>query len=152
MKKLSFALFAVFFILTNSFKSAEEIKWVDFNTGYATAQKKKKIMLVDVYTDWCGWCKVMDRETYAKSEIAAIVNKDFVPIKFNPEVRDQVYTYEGKKYSGMELQGVISNHQIRGYPATMFIDTKTKKSSLISGYKNAKEFTDILNNVKNELK
>lgn len=152
MKKLSFALFAVFFILTNSFKPAEEIKWVDFNTGYEAAQKKKKIMLVDVYTDWCGWCKVMDRETYAKSEIAEIINKDFIAIKFNPEKNGVSYTYEGKKYNGQELQGVISNHQIRGYPATLFINTKNKKTSLISGYKNANEFSEILNNTKTALK
>jgi thiol-disulfide isomerase/thioredoxin len=43
--------------VASSFKSADEIKWLDFNKGYELAKKKKKIMLVDVYTDWCGWCE-----------------------------------------------------------------------------------------------
>lgn len=140
MKKLSVILFFALFIITNSFKTAEEIKWLDFNTGYKLAVKKKKIMMVDVYTDWCGWCKVMDRETYAKSEIAALVNQHFVPIKFNPETPDVVYTFEGKEYNGKGLKDIISNNQIRGYPATMFINTKNKKSSLVSGYLNPQEF------------
>ncbi len=140
MKKLSVILFFALFIITNSFKTAEEIKWLDFNTGYKLAVKKKKMMMVDVYTDWCGWCKVMDRETYAKSEIAALVNQHFVPIKFNPETPNVVYTFEGKEYNGKGLKEIISNNQIRGYPATMFINTKNKKSSLVSGYLNPQEF------------
>jgi uncharacterized protein YyaL (SSP411 family) len=140
MKKLSVILFFALFIVTNSFKTAEEIKWLDFNTGYKLAVKKKKMMMVDVYTDWCGWCKVMDRETYAKSEIAALVNQHFVPIKFNPETPNVVYTFEGKDYNGKGLKDIISNNQIRGYPATMFINTKNKKSSLVSGYLNPQEF------------
>jgi thioredoxin-related protein len=144
-------LFATF-ILTNSFKAGEEIKWVDFNTGYATAQKKNKIMLVDVYTDWCGWCKVMDKETYAKSEIAGIINADFVAIKFNPEVANASYTYNGNTYNGKQLEQAISNSRIRGYPATMFMNTKNNKSTLISGFKTVDEFKVILASAKTELK
>ncbi|MES2690850.1 MAG: DUF255 domain-containing protein [Bacteroidota bacterium] len=151
MKKFSYILLVSFFILSNSFKPAEEIKWLDFKTGYETAKKKKKLMLVDVYTEWCGWCEVMDRETYAKSEIAAVINESFVPVKFNPEVPAE-YAYEGKNYAGKDLQGVISNYQLRGYPATIFINTKTKKTSLVSGYKNPQQFTEVLNGVKTELK
>lgn len=144
MKKTTIlALIACFFI-TNSFKTATEIKWYDFNEGYQLAVKKKKVMLVDVYTDWCGWCKVMDRETYAKSEIITLVNKDFIAIKFNPEKKDITYTYEGKKYNGQELAGVIGDYQINGYPATLFINTQTKKKNLYMGYKNAVEFKTIL--------
>ncbi len=152
MKKLPVILCFALFIITNSFKAAEEIKWLDFNTGYKLAEKKKKIMLVDVYTDWCGWCKVMDRETYAKSEIAALINKNFVPIKFNPETPNVVYTFEGKEYNGKGLRDAISNNQIRGYPATMFINTKNKKSSLYSGYLNPQEFKVTVENTLLDIK
>jgi len=152
MKKLSVILFFALFIITNSFKTAEEIKWLDFNTGYKLAVKKKKIMMVDVYTDWCGWCKVMDRETYAKSEIAALINQNFVPIKFNPETPNVVYTFEGKEYNGKGLRDAISNSQIRGYPATMFINTKNKKSSLVSGYLNPQEFKVTVENTLLDIK
>ena len=61
-----------------SMKKADEIKWLGFNEGYALAKKKNKIMLVDVYTDWCGWCKRMDRDAFAKNDISSIVSKDYV--------------------------------------------------------------------------
>ncbi|TAE87015.1 MAG: DUF255 domain-containing protein [Bacteroidetes bacterium] len=152
MRKLPLVLLIATFIVTNSFKAAEEIKWVDFNTGYGIAQKKNKVMLVDVYTDWCGWCKVMDKETYAKSEIASIINADFVAIKFNPEIPNASYTYNGNTYNGKQLEQAISNNRIRGYPATMFINTKNNKSSLVVGFKNAEEFKTILAGVKTDLK
>jgi uncharacterized protein YyaL (SSP411 family) len=152
MKKLTYLFLITFLIIGSSFKTHNEVKWVDFKTGYETSLKKKKMMLVDVYTDWCGWCKVMDRETYAKPDVANLINANFIPIKFNPEVKGVEYTYEGKKYSGADLQGVISQYQLRGYPATVFIDPTTKKVALISGYKNAVEFTSILNSMKDGIK
>lgn len=147
MKKIGFALMFACFILTNSFKTEEAIKWMDFNEGYALAKKKNKIMLVDVYTDWCGWCKRMDKDAYAKPEIAALVNKDYVAIKFNPEVTGVTYTFEGKSYTGRELAGVISNNQISGYPTTIFMYPKEKKLNVISGYFDAAKFKPVLENV-----
>ena len=136
MKKISFILALTFIILTNSFKPAAEIKWLGFNEGYKLAKKHKKIMLIDTYTEWCGWCKRMDRDTYEKSEIAELVNKDFVAIKFYPEVA-ATYTFQGKTYSGNELAGVISDNQISGYPTTVFIQPKTIKKKIFVGYRNA---------------
>ena len=136
MKKISFAIAFALLILTNSFKPAAEIKWLGFNEGYTLAKKKKKIMLMDVYTDWCGWCKRMDRDAYAKSEIAELVTKDFIPIKFNPEVAGS-YIFEGKTYTGNELAGVISEYKINGYPTTVFVHPKTNKRKVVVGYRNA---------------
>jgi uncharacterized protein YyaL (SSP411 family) len=124
-----------------------ELKWYEFNEGYELAKKKNKIMLVDVYTDWCGWCKRMDRDTYAKSEIIASINKDYIPVKFNPEITGVEYTYEGKKYTnGQELAQVISQNRISGYPTTIFIYPKGQKTNVIAGYFNAQQFKPILDN------
>src|SRR5574343_532191 len=133
---LSLVLLAAFVVITNSFKPADEIKWLGFNEGYKIAMKKKKIMLVDVYTDWCRCCKRMDRDAYAKSEIAELVSKDFVAIKFNPEL-DAEYMFEGKKYDGRELAEEIGEQRITGYPATVFVNPKTSTKKVIIGYRNA---------------
>lgn len=150
MKKISFILALTFIILTNSFKPASEIKWLGFNEGYKLAKKHKKIMLIDTYTEWCGWCKRMDRDTYDKSEIAELVNKDFVAIKFNPEVA-ATYTFQGKTYSGNELAGVISDNQISGYPTTVFIQPKTIKKKIFVGYRNADQMKVELSSAITEL-
>lgn len=151
MKKISFVIALAFIIISNSFKPAAEIKWVGFNEGYTLAKKSKKIMLVDTYTEWCGWCKRMDRDTYAKSEIAELVNKDFVAIKFNPEVA-ATYTFEGKTYNGNQLAGIITDNQINGYPTTIFIQPKNVKKKIIVGYKDATSMQAELASALSELK
>lgn len=150
MKKiigLSFALFLVF----SSFTANEEIKWMDFNKGYELAKKKNKIMLIDVYTDWCGWCKRMDKDTYAKPNIISAVNSDYIPVKFNPEQTGVTYSFEGKTYNGEQLAGVISNYQITGYPTTIFLYPKARKSEIVVGYKNAEQMAPILVEIKQKL-
>lgn len=133
-----------------SMKKADEIKWLGFNEGYALAKKKNKIMLVDVYTDWCGWCKRMDRDAYAKNDISSIVSKDYVAVKFNPEVAGITYTYNGKKYDGQGLAGAISNNSISGYPTTIFIYPKQNKTAIVVGYKDAEGLKPILEDYKKQ--
>lgn len=135
-------------LIGSSFKAENEIKWLDFNSGYDLAKKKNKIMIVDIYTDWCGWCKRMDRDTYEKANIISAINSDFIPVKFNPEIKGVMYNFEGRVYSGEQLAGVISNYQISGYPTTIFIYPKTKNSELVPGYKNAEQMAPILAEVK----
>ena len=145
--KLMVAVLAVFVITAFKADNAE-VNWLDFNKGYELAKKKNKIMLVDVYTDWCGWCKRMDKDAYAKPNIAATINDDFVAVKFNPEITSVSYVFEGKTYTGEQLAGVISNYQISGYPTTIFIYPKTKKSEVVVGYKNAEQMAPILADMK----
>ena len=151
MKKIGFILLTVTLFTTTSFKKADELKWRSFDEGYKLAQKKGKIMLVDVYTDWCGWCKRMDKDTYAKSEIISLINEDYIAIKFNPEAAG-TYSFEGKQYSGDQLAGVISQHQLSGYPTTVFYYPKTKKTNVVGGYFDATRFKGVLDGVKSEFK
>jgi uncharacterized protein YyaL (SSP411 family) len=149
MMKTKILLAVMIAFVVTAFKADNaEVKWLDFNEGYAIAKKKNKIMLVDVYTDWCGWCKKMDRDAYAKPTISAIVNSDFIPVKFNPEITNVTYSFEGKNYTGEQLAGVISNYQISGYPTTIFIYPKQKKSEVVVGYKNADQMAPILAEMK----
>jgi len=148
MKIKIVAVLLLSLIVGTSFKAEEEIKWLDFNKGYELAKKKNKIMLVDVYTDWCGWCKRMDKDAYEKTAIINAVNADFIPVKFNPEIKGAMYNFEGRVYTGEQLAGVISNYQISGYPTTIFIYPKTKNSELVPGYKNAEQMAPILTEIK----
>src|SRR5690349_18588878 len=61
------------------------VQWLDFESGFAKAKKEHKILLVDVYTDWCGYCKVMDRETYTNDTVIRTLKQHFVTVKLNPE-------------------------------------------------------------------
>lgn len=129
---------------------SKKITWMDFNTGYAQAKKEKKIVLIDCYTDWCGWCKRLDKDTYTDSAVIAIVNKNFVAIKFNPEKTDVSYNIDGKTYNGGELLSILSHGQQVSYPTTFFINTKG--NNLLSpyvGYAGPAEFSQMLQAVCN---
>jgi uncharacterized protein YyaL (SSP411 family) len=119
---------------------AEGLKWYDWNEGYPLAVKKNKILIIDIYTTWCGWCKKMDRDTYAKKSIQDILNKDFIAVKFNPEVPFNDYMIEGIKYNNTQLFGMLCNNERVGYPTTVFIYTDTKKIDLFSGYQDEANF------------
>ncbi|MGB0432557.1 MAG: thioredoxin family protein, partial [Bacteroidia bacterium] len=110
----------VAFLLAFRYPSNNELKWYDWNEGYEIAKKKNKIILVDAYTDWCGWCKKMDKDTYAKKNVISYINKHFVPIKFNPELKGQ-YNVSGNNLTPRELLGNLSGGQNVGYPTTFFL-------------------------------
>jgi uncharacterized protein YyaL (SSP411 family) len=153
MKKIAILLSVVITILgVYSFKpTGEEVKWMNFNEGYTLAKKKNKIMLVDVYTDWCGWCKRMDKDTYAKQSISSVLNKSYVSVKFNPEITGVTYTYNGKTYDGPGLAGAISNNSISGYPTTVFINPNSHKTKIEVGYKNESDMSTILVDIQTAL-
>jgi len=153
MKKIAILLSVFITILgIYSFKpNSDEVKWMNFNDGYTLAKKKNKIMLVDVYTEWCGWCKRMDKDTYAKPNIASELNKNYVSVKFNPEVTGVTYTYNGKNYDGPGLAGAISNNSISGYPTTVFINPNSHKTKIEVGYKNEADMSVILVDIQTAL-
>src|SRR5438552_12351825 len=63
-----------------------ELQWQDdYDKALAAAKTGNKILMVDVYTDWCGWCKKLDRDVYANADVKAKLAKDFVALKINPE-------------------------------------------------------------------
>jgi len=144
MKKtiLTFSLMIAVLLFSNG-SNAQELKWYGFNEGYTKATKENKVMLIDVYTDWCGWCKKMDKDTYAKKTIIELVNKDFIAVKLNPEA-DGEYTYNGKKYNGQQLVGVLTSNKLSGYPTTCFHFPKTKKNYMEVGYKGVEDMTSLI--------
>lgn len=146
LKKLS--LLSILFVLFSfKFPSEETLKWYQWNEGYPLALKENKIILVDAYTDWCGWCKKMDRDTYANPEVIKKLNKHFIVIKFNPELRDSTYNIDGQIYSARDFYMQLSRGESTGFPTTYFIDAKKKSVFIDPGYRDAKTFLQILDKV-----
>ena len=114
---------------------AADLTWEhDYDKAMATARESKKIVMVDVYTDWCGWCKKLDRDVYANADIQAKLAKNFVPLKVNPE----------KSQKGAQL---ASSFGLRGYPYIAFLDAQGKKIASIEGYRPLSDFSTALDDV-----
>ncbi len=142
------ALIALYFSIssfTPIAKPTEELKWMGWNEGYELAKKNKKIAMVDCYTEWCGWCKVMDKKTYSEAAIQKKIYANFIPIKLNPEL-DQMYNLDGKQYSGPQLLALLSNNTLSGYPTIIFIipNGKSKIVEMSVGYSDAEKFSRVL--------
>ena len=80
---LAFVSMIPFFLQAQSENT--KIKWYTFEQAIKLCEKAPKKLMVDVYTDWCGWCKKMDAETFSNAEIAKYVNEHFYAVKFNAE-------------------------------------------------------------------
>ena len=140
---LAFTLLLIFVSFSSS-NDTSELKWLDWNTGYPLAKKQNKIILVDAYTDWCGWCKKMDRDTYTNSDIIKALNKDFIVIKFNPELENIVYELDGNKITGRELFGQLTQGKSTGFPTTYFIQPNKKQIQIAAGYLAPNDFMKVL--------
>ena len=67
----------ILLVSLNSTGQAQEINWISFEEAIAKNKSAPKNILIDVYTDWCGYCKKMDRETYENEVIISIINENF---------------------------------------------------------------------------
>jgi len=142
-KKPILMLSLVVFLLANTTLFSQEVKWYSWEEGYAKAKKENKIILLDAYTEWCGWCKVMDRETYTEKDVKKKIADKFVAIKLNPELAGN-YKFNGVSYTGRNLIAKLSKNKFRGFPSTFFVYHKTSKSYMEVGYIKAKYFNNML--------
>lgn len=133
--------------------TANEVKWTTFDKVLAEAKAgNKKFILVDLYTDWCGWCKKMDENVFNDAVISAAINNDFAAVKFNAETAEPVvfngktytFTADGKRGANqlaMDL-GKVGNKL--GYPTIVVLDANGNKLQSFPGYKDVQTMSVIL--------
>ncbi len=127
-------------VMSNADANPAGVEWKSISQALEDAPKQNKLILLDVYTDWCGWCKRMDRDTYADSSIAAYLGERFISSKMNPE-KDGKVSYESKEFSNGQFGQALG---INSYPATAFFNEKGELLTVVSGYVGAKDFLVIL--------
>ena len=91
----------------------------DFNQAKAMALESRKPMIIDFYTDWCKWCKVLDTTTYVDSQVI-VLSEDNIFVKINAETDSllaQSYGVEGYPTIVITKSDGEQIDQIRGYVA-----------------------------------
>jgi thioredoxin-related protein len=129
-------------------KRSGVIKWVTLEEAAALTKKEPRKIFIDVYTDWCGWCKKMDKSTFTDPAVAAYVNQKYYAVKLNAEGREPI-TINGKTYRyneqmrAHEAALALLNGQM-SYPTTVYLDETMGIISPVPGYLEAPMFKTIL--------
>jgi len=131
-------------------RAPRRIKWLTIQEAYVLTQKTPKKFVVDVYTDWCGWCKVMDRQTFVKPAIVDYVNENYYAVKLNAEqtadikLGKQTFKYvKGGSRGVHELAAALMKHQM-SYPTTVFLDEKFQLIQPVPGYLEPRMFHQVI--------
>lgn len=152
MTKSFFTTFLALILFTQAFSQQEGglVNWLTFKE----AQEKNKLMqrplLIDLYTDWCGWCKHMMKTTYSNPGIANYINTNFYPVKFDAETKDTI-EYNGKIYKPLS-KDPKTPHELTlkflgeklSYPSTVFTTNKYEYNLLTQGFLEEKKLEPLL--------
>lgn len=109
-----------------------KIHWITWDEAQEKMKKEPKKVWVDIYTDWCGWCKVMDRTTFSNKEVIKYMNEKFYAIKFNPE-KGETINFMGKEYTS----NALANELMRGnftYPTFVYMEENFQDHFPMAGY------------------
>ena len=136
---ISIILFSILIFTQTIFPASST--WVNFNKGLEQAQKEKKNIVVDFYTDWCHWCKVMDQKTF-KDKNVAVKLKEFVMIRLNAESDDSSLKYKDETYTNAEFTRSLG---VNGFPTLAFLNPKGEVITVVPGYVPPETFLNILN-------
>jgi thioredoxin-related protein len=115
-------------------------RWLGWEEGVREVQVSGKYMLVDVYTDWCGWCKKMDRAVYAHARVQELLAARFVTVKLNAE-SETVIANGANRYTEQECAKLLNVHS---YPTTLVFDPNFQLVVRLSGYRETDEFVRFL--------
>lgn len=138
MKKFITTLVFTIFLLSNL--SAQKMKWHSFEEAVELNKTEPKKFLLSVYTNWCGYCKKMDKKTFQNNIITDYINKYYYPVKLNAEQRDSI-EYAGKKFGLINYQNRRYNEFAvsildgrMAFPSTLILDEKHAIIETIPGY------------------
>lgn len=147
MKKL--VLLIAMGLLAGFTTTAQEINWVSLDEALKLQKENPKKIMMDVYTVWCGPCKMLDRNTFQNADVAEYVNKNYYAVKFNGEGNDVVKykdrTFTNPNYDATKATRRNSPHdltrylQVSAYPTVVFFDENAEVIAPIRGYQQPKQ-------------
>ena len=143
-------LFAVISINAYSQVETNKMRWYTIEEALKLNEQHPKKIFIDVFTDWCGWCKKMDKETFTNPVIADYLTKNFYPVKFDAESKQDI-TYKGTVYknrgtqnkSPHDLAAALTNGQL-SYPTSIYMDGQNNLLTTVPGYMTPTDLEPIL--------
>lgn len=164
MKLLKHHLILLSIVLVSSFtipenkglRTIKNVKWMSFEEAIAASKKAEakgetpKKIFIDIYTDWCGWCKKMDKNTFENTKISTYLNENFYPVKLDAEQKENIefngrtfkYVKSGRRGYHELAAGLLEGNL--SYPSVIFMDEDLKLIQRVSGYQDVSRFDMII--------
>lgn len=133
-------------------KEKKKINWMSLEEAAEANKEEPRKIIVDLYTDWCGWCKKMDKATFQHPVIVDYINEKYYAVKLDAERKDTV-NFKGQTFVNPNPNGRRSTHQIASmgavndrlsYPTIVYFDENLNLLSAVPGYKSAKDIEPII--------
>jgi thioredoxin-related protein len=131
--------------------ATKPLTWYSIEEALILNEKQPRPVMIDLYTDWCGWCKVMDQRTFSNPEIIRVLSTYFYPVKFDAEQKPEV-NFKGRIFkfvpSGQrgyhELAAALTQGKL-SYPTLVFLDKTMTPLQPLPGYKTPEDLEPIIN-------
>lgn len=134
------------------------VKWTDLATAQKAAKKDGKPILIDVYTTWCGPCRMLSANTFGDLQTAEYINSHYHPVKFDAEGGDPV-VYNGKSYANPTYNPAMKGsrngtHELTmaiapvngrvAYPTIVYMNSEGQVLTPVQGYMTPEQIEPIL--------
>ncbi|MDN3724272.1 thioredoxin family protein [Aequorivita sp. SDUM287046] len=132
---------------------AQEIKWLTMNEAIAAQKKVPKKIFMDVYTTWCGPCKMLDKNTFSDKEVIEYINENYYAVKFNAEGTEEVdyqdFVYTNPNYDparkGRNSQHLFAHAlKVTAYPTVVFFEEDGDLIQAVPGYRTPQQLEIFL--------
>ena len=155
MDMFRFLVLILFFSLDLTF--SQDIKWMSLEKALEAQKVIPKKIIMDVYTTWCGPCRLLDKKTFGNPDVSRYISQNFYAVKFNAEGDEEIFFYD-KKFSNPnynpDRKGRNSTHDftkflgIKGYPTIIFFSEEGDPIIPLTGYFNVRQIEPYLKMIK----
>lgn len=127
------------------------VNWITFGEAYKQCKLRPRPILIDVYTTWCGPCKMMSAQTFNHPQIAKYINENFYAVKFDAESKDSVkfdkYVFVSSDPSNPkaphQFAASILDNQL-AYPSIVFLNNQIQRIDILKGFMPPAQFDAIV--------
>lgn len=128
-----------------------KVNWMSWEEAVAANEKEPRMIVVDTYTDWCGWCKKMDASTFSNQIIADYMNEHYYAVKMDAEMNDTI-VFNGYTFVNPRPNARRSTHQLAAslldnklsYPSFVFLSPEFQRIQILPGYKSPKQWEPVI--------